>query len=115
MTSMIPRASGPVVGSGTDLPGAPLLPRPYLKSRHKADDRGARLAEHALMSLDLVLYTVLRVSAVVTVLCLAAVFFLTGGWEAAVAALALAAGIAFSLSLVVLLIGGEGTSDRARP
>jgi hypothetical protein len=67
------------------------------------------------MSLDFVLYTVLRVSAVVTVVCLATVIFLTGGWEAAVAALAVAAGMACSLSLVVLLVAGGGTSDRPRP
>jgi formate/nitrite transporter FocA (FNT family) len=66
------------------------------------------------MSLDLVLYRVLRASAVVTVLSLATFVFSTGGWEAAVAALAIAAGMAFSLSLVVLVITGEGTSDRAR-
>ncbi|MEA2468592.1 MAG: hypothetical protein QOF64_2568 [Candidatus Binatota bacterium] len=66
------------------------------------------------MSLDFALYSVLRVSALLTLLSLVAVLFLTGGWEAAVAALAMAAGIAFSLSLIVLLVAGEAASDRTR-
>jgi hypothetical protein len=67
------------------------------------------------MSLDFILYAVLRVSALATVLLLGATMFLTGGWEAAVAALAIGAGMAFVLSVFVLLAAGERTTDRTRP
>jgi hypothetical protein len=66
------------------------------------------------MSLDLLLFAVLRASAAVTGLSLTAVLFLTGGWEAAVAALAIVAGMAFILSVVVLLAAGESGSPGTR-
>jgi hypothetical protein len=66
------------------------------------------------MSLDFMLYAVLRVSGLVTALSLTADLFLTGGWEAAVAALAIVAGMAFTLSVVVLLAAGESGSPGTR-
>jgi hypothetical protein len=35
---MVPWTSRPVVGSGAALSGSLLLPQPYFKSRHQADD-----------------------------------------------------------------------------
>jgi H+/gluconate symporter-like permease len=67
------------------------------------------------MSLDLVLYAAVRASAALTVLLVAAAMLLSGGWEAAVAALAIIAGMGGILSLIALLVAGEGTSDPTRP
>jgi hypothetical protein len=114
VTAMVPWTSRPVVGSGAALFRLPVLPGPYFKSLPRADDKSAPLLEHGLMAFDLILFVVLRVSGLLMVLLLAASMLLKGGWDAVVVALGVGAGMTFALSLIVLLVTGEGTSDRAR-
>jgi hypothetical protein len=102
---------GTIAGAQAAAPGCPEgITR---KSLHGPDDASTRLGEHPLMAIDL-LYAVLRLSALVTGLALAAVLYLKGGWEAAAAALAIFAGMGFGLSLIVLLAAGDGTSAPTR-
>lgn len=65
------------------------------------------------MATDLI-YAVVRVSALATVFAIVAVLRLTGGWEAAAAALAIVAGIGFVVGLIALLVAGDGTSAATR-
>jgi hypothetical protein len=61
------------------------------------------------MAIDLI-YVAARLNAALTAVFLAAILFVTGGWQAAFAALAMFAGIGFALSAIALLVLGEGTS-----
>jgi hypothetical protein len=62
----------------------------------------------------LLLYIVFRVSGVAALLSFGAVIVLTDVWEAAFAALAIAAGMAFILSAIALLAAGEQASTPTR-
>jgi hypothetical protein len=59
------------------------------------------------MVIDLI-YVAARLNAVLTTVSLGAVLFVTGGWQAAFAALAMFAGIGFALSAIALLALREG-------
>jgi hypothetical protein len=65
------------------------------------------------MAIDLI-YAVLRFSALMTGFALTAVLFLKGGWDAAAAGLAIVAGTGFVLSLVALVVAGDGASAPTR-
>jgi hypothetical protein len=66
------------------------------------------------MALDLAIYVVFRLSGLLTLLALAAIMVLKGGWEAADAGLMVAAGMFFGLSFIALLVAGERTSAAPR-
>lgn len=55
-------------------------------------------------------YVVFCLSGLLTLLALAAIMVLKGGWEAADAGLMVAAGMVFGLSFIALLVAGERTS-----
>ena len=66
------------------------------------------------MNLDLDIYVIVLLSGFLTVLAFGAVLLLKGGWEAAATGLTLAAGMAFVLSFIALLVAGERTSNARR-
>jgi hypothetical protein len=81
------------------------------KSIHTADDRGRRGEDDQLMVIDLI-YVASRVNAALATVALVGMLFATGGWQAALAALALFAGIGFVLGDIALLTLREGASRR---
>jgi hypothetical protein len=66
------------------------------------------------MALDVVLYVLFRVNGLLTALALFAVVVLKGGWEAAAAGLAIAAGLACGLSFIALLVAQDRSSGPPR-
>jgi hypothetical protein len=62
------------------------------------------------MGLDVLLYVVFRLSALLTALAIFGVMLLTGGWEAAAAGFAILTGTAFLLSFVALLLAQDESS-----
>lgn len=65
------------------------------------------------MALDHI-YFVFRLSGLLSVLAVTATIFLTGGWDAAAAAFAIAQGTVFMLSFIRLVAAADGTSAPTR-
>lgn len=104
--------SSPYGGGRTRRDGLP--ERISRKSLFWGDDKSTGDADHGLMALERHTYFVFRVSGLLSVLAVTATLFVTGGWDAAAAAFAIAAGMVFVLSFIVLVTVGDGSSAPTR-